>query len=324
MGGAGGFVTGCYDGRVKVWKFDDEQHGEPNVEGEIDVGKLVEFVSVCQELGIMVVGAGKDVMVYKIADQRLLGECVGHSKTVTSGCVTEINGVYYVVSASSGGQVKVHDLDSYKNLSTARFGSGVTGVDFGDKGRRMAVGLTEGVVVVKERKDGREVEVRMERKRKSRGGTYGHFTRGKNALNTNDAFEVVIDKKPKLSASDKAIKNFAYARALEASLMSRNVKEVQGVVEEIWSRNGLSSAVSGRGNEEVEELFNFVCRYILHPNYGSTVSKLLDSMIEVYGDEKGEGVKDGWKRVREKIREGIREGIEGGRGMGEGEIRKGL
>ncbi|GMH74255.1 hypothetical protein TrRE_jg503, partial [Triparma retinervis] len=98
--------------------------------------------------------------------------------------------------------------------------------------------------------------------------------RGKNEGNDNEAFEVRIDKKPKLSAVTKAVKGFQYGKALTTALRTRNVRDVAAVTSELWGRDGLTTAVAGRTTEEVEEIFHFVCRYVCHPGYGGTVAKL--------------------------------------------------
>ena len=181
--------------------------------------------------------------------------------------------------------------------------------------------------MVKERKreQGKGGEEGRKGKRKvKRGGTYGYFVRGMKEGNDDGAFEVKVDKKPKLTAVTKAVKSFQYGKALTTALRTRNVKEVTAVTEELWARDGLTTAVAGRTTEEVEEIFQFVCRYVGHPGYGRTVGKLAEKTIEVYGEEKGEDIREGFRRVREKVREGIKEAVDAGGVMGEIQCRRGV
>lgn len=181
-------------------------------------------------------------------------------------------------------------LNNSSNTSSATTTTaGITALAATFAGDRIAIGTTEGRVLV--RQMGPSVHQRK-RQRQPSAGTYSFFTRGMNAdpvpgdhVVSDDA---TVAKKRKLPKFDVALRQFRYGDALDEALQSRMPQAVVAVLEELGRRRGLTIALSNRDEESLEPVLAFTARYIARPRFAALLVGVAHKLIDIYGHVAGQ------------------------------------
>lgn len=176
-----------------------------------------------------------------------------------------------------------------------------------DHGHRIAIGTTEGLVTVYQRR-----KILSTNKKRSLAATTqdspskaGDFVipaNGSSATGTGS------NKRQKLSKADMLLRRFRYGDALDAALESRNPELVAGILEELGKRRGLATALSNRDEETLEPVISFVSRYIAKPQYSITLVGVASMLCDIYQPVMGQSemIDDCFEKLKRVVREECR------------------
>ncbi|GMI17562.1 hypothetical protein TrLO_g3907 [Triparma laevis f. longispina] len=291
-------ATGGYDGLIKFWDVESCDNL-----GEIECGEGINCMVLLKDGETLISGSGATLNVYALKktgdggiEGRLLHSSKNHTKSITS--LTYSITLNRLTSTCASGHIKFLNLDDYTIVHGMKYPSPITCMTVNED--RIIVGMSGGGISVKIRgKKG--VNAEGGKKRKALSGTYSHFTRGKNEVIGKDDYRVTLESKKKLSKWDKDIKGFKYNSALKTALESRNPKVVVEVLNTLEVRRGLEQSLLGLESNEVDDIINFLCRYLPAPEYTKTLVKVCGVVVEKYGERaasEATNIKNHYKLIR--------------------------
>ena len=161
------FVSGSYDHTLKLWDTNtntclltlDHQHP-------------VESLLVLKQMTILISTGGNKIKIWDLLTGKLIQVFGCHQKTVTSCSVDSKQ--EWLFTGSLDHQVKIISLSDYKVLKTIKYPNPVLCVMVGNNDQELAVGMTGGLLCVRNRiKEVKEKEVT-----KLKRGTYDYLMRG--------------------------------------------------------------------------------------------------------------------------------------------------
>ena len=318
--------SGSYDHTVRVWNVDVDKNGN-NDENEdrclavmshgAPVETLLTMPSTDPDVPVWLLSAGgADVKVWN----PVTGECMcaiatQHRKTITAllpvlrrpntpeDAPKDITAVpmWRIVTGSLDGCIRIHQWSSQngslQHIHGLKVGEGapITALSVNETGDRLAIGTTEGMVLVRQR--GPAV-VEQKRKELPRAGTYSFFTRGTNvsvdAATAESSNTFMLDagqqsnKKRKLRKYDQCLKQFKYGDALDEALETRIPQVVVAVLEELGKRRGLRIALANRDEESLEPVLAFMVRYVTRPRFTNVLIGVTHVLIDIYGEVAGQ------------------------------------
>lgn len=300
-------ITGSYDHTIRVWNVASIQSGmdEYRCIGVLSHDAPVEALCLMKsndpKVPVWLLSAGgRTIKVWN----PVTGQCCGtvsthHRKTIT-GLLAVLRSneaedktktlAWRILTSSLDGVLQFHSWDAttgvLEHLYSTKLDESITCVASDEAGDRLAIGTTNGNVIVKVKGPSTE---RQKRLRDPMVGTYAFFQRGMNANAGEGDFTVTTQgKKRKLRSFDIALKQFRYGDALDDALETRRPGDVVAVLEELGKRRGLSTALANRDEEMLEPILSFTLRYITKPHFTGLLVGISHKLIDIYGDVAGQ------------------------------------
>jgi U3 small nucleolar RNA-associated protein 15 len=122
-------------------------------------------------------------------------------------------------------------------------------------------------------------EIASKEKEKLRGGSAAFFNRH-SSLIPEDATVVVSERSQKMKSYDKFLKGFRYGEALDATLVSPiQAAVVQSMLDELFHRDAIRLALSGRDESSLEPILGFIHKFITYPQHQLTLINVLNVLL---------------------------------------------
>uniref|UniRef100_A0A8C4VKB2 U3 small nucleolar RNA-associated protein 15 homolog n=1 Tax=Gopherus evgoodei TaxID=1825980 RepID=A0A8C4VKB2_9SAUR len=268
------FVTGSYDHTVKIFDVRTEksvmtvEHGQP-----------VESVLLFPSGGLLVSAGGRYVKVWDILKGgQLLVSLKNHHKTVTCLCLSSSG--QRLLSGSLDRHVKVYSTASYKVVHSFDYAASILSLALAPEDETIVVGMTNGVLNVKNRKR----EESKERFPKKKRPGYRTFVKGRNYMPKQEDFFVSKPVRSHLRKYDRLLKSFQVTKALDVVLEARNrTPEITvAVMQELNRRGTLQNALAGRDETQLSVLLAFLIRYVVEPRFAPMLIKVAEMIIDIY------------------------------------------
>ena len=273
------WATGGYDHIVNLW---DVRSNGKNATMKVDHADPVESTLFLPSGGLLLTAGGNTIKVWDIlSGGKLIHSFSNHQKTITSlaldGSSTRL------LSSSLDGHIKVYDLQNYEVVHGFKFSSGITSFGISPDNTHLVVGTVNKELIVKERKvkSGDLEEEALETKRLT-GGTFKYFMRGASAKASSGDQVVPLFRHQRIAPYDKALRKFDYKGALDASLETRTPMIVASMLEELLLRNGLTRALSGRNEMEMEPLLSYLIKFVSNPRFSPLLLKVCHLVCDLY------------------------------------------
>ncbi|KAM9810732.1 U3 small nucleolar RNA-associated protein 15 homolog [Neosynchiropus ocellatus] len=269
------FITGSYDHTVKLFDVRTEksvmvmEHGQP-----------VESLLLYPSEGLLVSAGGRCVKVWDLLKGgQPLVSLKNHHKTVTSLCLSSCG--QRLLTASLDRHVKVYNTTTYKVVHNFDYAASILSVALAPDDASIAVGMTNGILSVKHRKnpeDSKEVQRRRP--------TYRVYVKGKNYVPKQDDFLVSKPVKQHLASYDKQLKKFNVSLAFDAALQKwtrhRSPEIPVAVVKELDRRGTLKNALAGRDEKAVSQILNFLIGNMVDPRFAPILVKAAEMILDIY------------------------------------------
>lgn len=270
------FVTGSYDKTVKL--FDVRTKASVLT---MNHNAHVESVLIHPSGGLVISAGDNVVKVWDtMAGGRLLATLANHHKTVTALCYS--HNYQRLVSASLDRHVKFYDVVDYKVVHSMEYPSSILSLAIAPDDSLVAVGMTDGLLSVQHRKedDGSEMKRKMK--------TSTSFKKKKLVLDEDDRFCKHI-RKPILADYDKCLKKFEHAKAFDAAMSIRTRRKSPettfAVLKQLLQRNRMRSALAGRDDAAVADIFKFLTKNYCVREFKDVVSEMICILLDLYGEK---------------------------------------
>jgi len=267
------FVSGSYDHSVRCW---DARTGGQTV--QFDHGQPVESVLSYHNGALVVSAGGQVIKVWDVAAGKLLHSFSNHQKAIT--CLAYDGSSSRLISGSLDGFVKMYNVQNYEVVYSLKMSAPVMSVAMAPDNKCLAIGLSDGTLAVRHRREARNAF--QPRKRMPRPGSFGYQMRGKNELPETDALVVGAAKKTKLRPYDKLLKSFQFQAAVDLVLQDGDPVVVVSLLEEIAARSLLPVALSGRNEEKLAPVLEFLMRHIVNPHYAPLLVDVANHLLDMY------------------------------------------
>lgn len=277
-------VAGSYDGTVKLFDLRTE-----NSVLTLDHKDPVESVLIHPAGGIVISAGGNCVKVWDcMAGGRLLSSFSNHHKTITSLCYC--SGYRRLVSASLDRHVKFYDVTNYKVVHGLEYPSAILSLAVAPDDSLITVGMSDGLLSIRRRKDEAEVEADVEKKRKCKRKSKltSTFT-VKSYTPDEDAVLHRHEKRERLAKYDVYFKRFEYNKAFDAAMsirLRRRSPEITiAVIEELSRRHALRSCIAARDDASVADILKFLCKNYCTREFRETIVQVIDIVYDLYADK---------------------------------------
>lgn len=222
--------------------------------------------------------------------------------------------------------VKFVDTQSFEVVHQINFREPIMDAQISPNSRHLAVGFSSGKFAVwsmkgellnagaiekaKERES--EIETFFKNMRRAamappknpRPGTTRWFNRGSKHKASEKDLALPAAKRRKVSKQDRALRRFHYAEALDISLESVNGVQTVSLLEELWLRDGLEQALSGRDDAQLEPILRFLIKHINDPRLNTVCIHVMDLVVDMYGSSYGTSpniLDPLWKKINAKL-----------------------
>jgi U3 small nucleolar RNA-associated protein 15 len=308
------WATGSYDRRARIYDLRTRK-----ILFTLEHGSQIDDLVLCPGGAQAITVGGTDIKVWDFfAGGKLVANLHSHAKAVTC-CALSADGDC-LLTGGLDGYVKVHDWSRHQVISSMAFDSQVLSLAVAPKGRRIAVGLVDGTIEFRSKKDetltasalsddpGKQLALLprptgalkerlfegwgrgfMKAKRRTgpNPGSLRYYMRGQNQGPTDDR-DVVIAKRRRsgLGTHDVLLRKFRYGDALDSVLSSRprRMNVTHSVLLELIARNGLRAALGGRDAARLVAILAVICKNIAKPRYTAVLVHLADIVLDMYGD----------------------------------------
>lgn len=269
------WLTGSYDHSVRVW---DKRSGEAGL--TLDHGSPVESVVVLPSGTIAISAGSNKIKVWDLHRGSLLSMLSNHQKTVS--CLAVCGEGTRLMSGSLDHQVKMYDLADYTVTHSIKYPSPVLALGTTATNSHLVVGSSDGLVNIREHPTPKAQPV----KRLASAitpGTPGYFARGKNFKPSSVDKVVVGTKRKKLAKYDVFLKRFQYTEAFDSVIANRHNPElVVSVIQELFRRDAVKKVLSGRDEETLKPLLQFLVSHITNPKYSAVLCDVAHIMADLY------------------------------------------
>ncbi|KAG2466969.1 UTP15 protein, partial [Polypterus senegalus] len=154
----------------------------------------------------------------------------------------------------------------------------------------IAVGMTNGILNIRHRKQTEEKLLMENRKR--RKPAYRYYVRGKNYRPKQDDLLVSKPVKMHLKKYDRQLKSFEVTKALdtvlEPHIRIKTPEVTVAVLQELNRRGTLMNALAGRDEKNFSILLNFLIRHIVDPRFARILITVADMVLDIYGSILGQ------------------------------------
>ena len=281
----------------------------------------------------VVAAAGEKISVLDIVGGKVVKILENHQKTVTS--LAWASGESRLVSGGLDGHVKVFETTGWNTVYGTKYPSPVLALAViatgqGREDRHLAVGMQSGVVSIKTRLTGqlkvREKERQKEmeallagkleehdKKRKRQKLTGSEMGRKRGLDFNGEGADVIIRgnpirKKKRLKPWDRALRDAAYARALDLAIETKDPVITATVLTALRHRSAMRAALMGRDEITLQPVLKWVRKYIIDPRFVSVCVETGVHALDIYSNIIGQsGAID---RLVEQLHDQIRREVD--------------
>ncbi len=318
------WCVGSYDRTARVYDLRSKE-----VLFSLDHGSQVDDVLILPGGVRAVTVGGTDVKVWDFfTGGRLVSKLSNHAKAVTCSVVHPSGD--RLLTAGLDGQIKVQDLMSFEVSAAIYYPSPIVSLAISPDGKRIGTGSMDGTAEIRVTKGFQEDLPRpapggglKERQFEGWGGGFEkpkregprpgsrrYFSRG--AFSKADAGDVVVDfqRRGKTAAYDRYLRSFSHAKALGAAVETKDAAVVVSVVEELAARRALRNAVGGCTEQGIEDQLRLILKNIDLPVYTARLTQLLNVILDVHGQDFGQGefVDELLSRICSKVKDVVKIG----------------
>ncbi|KAI0244523.1 U3 small nucleolar RNA-associated protein 15 [Massospora cicadina] len=263
------YVSGSYDGTVKLWDSRNPAHAACGLTIKHDAP--VEDVLVYPMGSLIAVAGGPQVGIYDVVSGRCIHLLANFQKTVTS--LTLDGNRERLLAGSLDHHVKVYDLASYTMQHSIKYPSPVLSVGISPSNTTLAVGMVSGALSIRRR---------LASSHPTPKAPSSLLEKLDLARQTPYPTKIKASSPPgKTLPHDKLMREFNYKEALDA-LLSQENKSNHLVVEglrEMIRRGRLEVALSGRDDQSIRTLLNFLGKNIHVPHHSQLVVKVTEVVL---------------------------------------------
>jgi len=274
------WASGGYDHVVKCWDTRmDPGDGDRNAYCSLDHGAPVEALLYFPSGSVLVSAGGNEIKVWDMlggSAGNLLHTSAHHLKAVTSLCLDGT--ASRLITGSLDGHVKVCDVATYSVTYSLKYASPVLGVGISKDNSCLAVAMNDGMLGIRTRHEAKSSGMTL-RPTVQHAGSHRWQTRGKNVGPGVGDLAIAIQKKPKLRQYDKFLKSFQFQNALSAALEMKTSVITVSLLEELDARGALQVALSGRNEDTLAPLLEFLMKNITNPQYSALLINITNSVL---------------------------------------------
>ena len=281
------WASGGYDHLVKCWdaRMDPGEDGNRAAYLTLDHGAPVEALLYFPSGNILVSAGGDYMKVWDVlgggaGSQNLLHSSQHHLKAMTSLCLDGSGS--RLLTGSLDCHVKVLDVSTYNVTYALKFSSPVLSVGLSPDNACLAVGMNDGMLGIRHRREPPTEDGVASRPQVEHAGSHRWQLRGKNLGASAGDLSVVVKKKAKLRPYDKYLKSFQFQMALNAVLDMKTSVVTVSLLEDLNARGALQVALSGRDEETLAPLLEFLMKNITNPNYSTLLIDITNRVLDMY------------------------------------------
>lgn len=297
------WISGSYDHTVKLW---DTRSNECVT--TIEHGAPVEDLLVYPNGGILVTAGGREVKIWDLLGGfRLLETLSNHHKTVTSLCYDSWRSRLFTGSLDH--QVKIYDTTTYKVAHSIKYNAPILSVAVSPNSTHLAVGTTDGMLNIRHRVASMEEQAQQKEQRKQFSSqSWRYLLRGRDEFAPPTAFKIERGRRKKLAAYDQFLRKFQYKKALDAAIGTKNPVIIVSMFEEFMRRKALWIPLSGRNEETLKPILEFLVKYVASPQFASTLLPVTDQVLDIYASILGQSpqIDELFKKIDRKIQNEIK------------------
>lgn len=245
-------------------------------------GQPVQAALILPGGGVMVTAGGNTMCVWDLlGGGRLLQTMCNHSKPIT--CLAMDGEGGRLLSGSLDHHLKVYDVQEYKVRFSMDYTQPILAMGISPDRNTIAVGMADGLLTVRSRplKD-ISPEQQIKAKRGPKAGTFHYFLRGQSTQADEDDYRVERVRKQRLAPYDKLLKAFNYGAALDAALHNGQAQVVASVLQELYVRDAVRLALSGRDEEALVPILKFLCKFVTDSNYTALLTDTSMVLLDLY------------------------------------------
>lgn len=269
-------LTGSYDHYLKLIDIRTQ-----SVVLSVDHGEPVENCLMFPSANMFISCGGNSIKIWDVLQGgKLVRTLINHHKTVTSMSFSK--NCRYLLSGGLDRHVKVFDLLTYDSICTYDYPSPVLSLGLMPDDKGVYVGMTDGLLSIKTRKnpEKKEEEVRLKKKTKA-FNPYRYAT--PTFSDTSNDHIIQHTTKQHLEKFDKNLKKFNVTKALdsvlETHLRTKSPQITIGVMQELIRRGSIKAALSGRDEKSLSSIIKFIQRNISNPNFTATLTDIANILL---------------------------------------------
>lgn len=270
-------ATGGYDHICKLWDVRTNQHV-----ASLDHGLPIESIAFYPSESLILTAGGQKICCWDVASKKMLHQFQAHQKTVSVVKVLQAEGQLRLMTGSLDGHIKVFDPATFKMLYACKYPAPVTSVDIAQDTNTMAVGLADGTLSFRKRKQLPKPKATEKYIPRLTAGNYRYFFRNQSIPASEEDLVVAKQKKAALAEHDKLLRKFRYGDALDKAISTQRPEIVFAVIEELVARGGLSLALRGRSDESLAPLVYCMGKHIRDPRYSKDASAVCRELLDTY------------------------------------------
>jgi len=279
------WASGGYDHKVRLW----DARVAPGGDGSrayltLDHGAPVEALLYFPSGSVLVSAGGNEVKVWDVlggaGSRQLLHTSAHHLKAVTSLCFD--GSASRLVTGSLDCHVKMLDVATYNVTYSIKFASPVLSVGLSPDNACLAVGMNDGMLGIRHRREATSSQNAASRPTVQHAGSHRWQLRGKNVGASAGDLSVVVKKKAKLRPYDTFLKKFQFQNALNSVLEMKTSVVTVSLLEELNARGALQVALSGRNEETLAPLLEFLMKNITNPHYSKLLVEVTNQTLDMY------------------------------------------
>ncbi|GJQ10685.1 hypothetical protein GpartN1_g2476.t1 [Galdieria partita] len=312
------WATGSYDKKMRLFDLRTKE-----VIFELSHDSLVEDILIFPSGTLAVSVGGNSVRVWDLfTGGRMIADLQNHSRAAM--CASLDGTGSRLITAGLDQQVKVYNTSSFEMVASVWIEGEIVSISLSQDEHFMACGLSSGKLIVKRHspfmrerelieqgRDRHEVAtpstVRLE-KTGAVPGTLRYFFRGQDQKARPE--DVIVPKPPKVKfrKHDKMLQSFRYSDALDAAMETGQTAFSCAVIEELVSRNGLKTALSGRDEESLLPVLQLITKNIHNPYYSHTLIGLTKVVLSIYEQVLTSSIR--LRPLLEKLLSGVKEQLQ--------------